>query len=228
MHNAPRALCRVCARRDDRASVAGPPGDASSPATKRLVHIADLTGSFRLKQAVATLMLSPSSVETGPECGLSCLERSYMLKDEKGADRGVLSVYRRRGTDHFTDKQIELLTSFAAQAVIAIENARLFNELRESLEQQTATSEVFGVISRAKFELQPILQTVVDTAARLCRAEQGTISRMDGGCLPLGRRLWAQSGISGRERESPICRIGNGRRSSRHDAKSCANRRCLD
>jgi signal transduction histidine kinase/putative methionine-R-sulfoxide reductase with GAF domain len=98
----------------------------------------------------------------------------------RGEPIGVIGLSRRRVAP-FTQREIELVTTFADQAVIAIENARLLNELRQSLEQQIATSEVLGVISRSKFDLQPVLQSVVDTAARLCRAEQAGIYRLEGG-----------------------------------------------
>jgi PAS domain S-box-containing protein len=154
---------------------------------KAVVDLADLAGA-------RTLLIVP------------------MLNADKAV--GAISIYRQE-VRPFTEKHIELLTSFAAQAVIAIENARLLNELRqrtddltESLEQQMATSEVLQVISKSQKAVQPVLDAVVESAARLCEALSASIYLRDGDVVvpyahsgPLGRQpntsfLSAASGSS--------------------------------
>src|SRR4030095_14543536 len=116
---------------------------------------------------------------------------------QQGELVGTLAA-RRIEVRPFTPVQIKLLETFADQAVIAIENARLFQELKESLEQQTATSEIMGVIASSPTDVQPVLNTVAANAARLCEAVDAQIVRVEGngyrhvashGSIPVPRRM---------------------------------------
>jgi GAF domain-containing protein len=102
----------------------------------------------------------------------------------EGIPIGVMIIFKTE-VEPFTDRQIDLVTTFADQAVIAIENVRLFQELKESLEQQTATSQILGVIASSPTDIQPVLDTIAESAARICGADDAFIRLVEGDLLHL-------------------------------------------
>jgi two-component system, NtrC family, sensor kinase len=174
-HNVPRGYAET---QLNKPFVPHPRGGLGTvAATHRSVHIKDI------RTQEPYLEGNPAVVAISDLAGARTIAIVPMLKDDNLV--GTLAIYRQE-VSPFTEKQITLLGNFAKQAVIAIENHRLLKELRESLQQQTATAEVLKVISRSAFDLPTVLQTLIASAARQCDADQATVTRQKSGAFYRG------------------------------------------
>jgi GAF domain-containing protein len=171
MHNAPPAFAQAIAQREPLFRPLPLSALSRVIATKQIVHISDYSKDPAYKAR------EPGVVRIVELAGARTLLNVPMLKEDELI--GVIVIYRQE-VRPFTDKQVELLRNFAAQAVIAIENARLLNELRQSLEQQTATADVLRVISSSPTNVQPVFDSIAESAVRLCGGQFSFVVRFDG------------------------------------------------
>ena len=169
--------------------------------TKQIVHIADL------RQEKAYIKGYPPLRAVVDAGGGRTLLIVPMLRDN--ALVGAFGIFRQE-VRPFTDKQIELVQNFAAQAVIAIENTRLLNELRESLQQQTATADVLKVISRSPGQLEPVFKAMLENAVRICEAKFGILFLSEGDAFRTVALHGAPPAYAEARRREPVFRPNPG------------------